>query len=87
MHRASKSRRRSDAHSVAVLTGALSNLLRDAEILTDQAMDDLAASRAAEGIPYIPEECRGIRDAVRDMYVRGLTERLVLGLCDDGGSR
>jgi hypothetical protein len=86
MPRASRSRR-PDAHSVAVLTGALSNLLRDAEILTDQTMDDLAVSRRARGVPYMPDECRGIRDAVREMYVRGLTERLVLGLCDDGGSR
>lgn len=71
-----------DAYSVAVLAGALTNLLRDAEILTDQTMDDLAASRRARGIGYVPEECRDIRDAVRESYVRALTERLISGMSD-----
>lgn len=74
-----------DANSVAVLQGVIENLLRDAEILTNQTMDDLAASRRARGIDYVPDECAAIRDAVRDSYVRALTERLINGLTDHGG--
>jgi hypothetical protein len=89
MSRSSKSvrgtRKRPDAYSVAVLAGALSNLLRDVEILTNAAMDDLAASRAARGVPYVPEQCMGIREAVRDSYVHALTERLITGMNDDPG--
>ena len=74
-----------DAHSVAVLRGVSENLLRDAESLTDETMDDLAARWRALGIRYVPEECVAIRDAVRDRYVRWLFGRLVDGMNDDPG--
>jgi len=75
-----------DEHAVAVLQGTLKNLLADAEILTDRSMEALAECRRASGIEYVPEECTAIRNAVRDWYVRGLTDRLVTGLGLDEGS-
>lgn len=72
-----------DAHTLAVLNGVAKNLLRDAEILTDAAMAALVECRRASGIEYVPESCLTIREAVRESYVRALTERLVTGLYDD----
>jgi hypothetical protein len=85
MARANKSARPHE-HSTAVLRGVAENLLRDAELLTDRSMAALAESRRAAGIPYIPEECTAIRDAVRDWYVRGLADRLITGLTEDVGN-
>jgi hypothetical protein len=66
-----------------VLNSVITNLLRDANLLAEQDMLTIAASRRKRGWRFEQEDYDALRKAALENIVQLFADRLVRGLCDE----
>lgn len=74
-----------DGYAAEILNRVVQNLLRDANTVTNSAMNAVKDECAGHGLDIRPEQSAAIRKGVFDMVVGAFRDRLLSGLSDECG--